>query len=67
MLLIGARVHALQVDPVNGREPQFVNTKDQSGFCICTGATLAQVLISIIVTLALPDVADTKQNVKETW
>ena len=57
-------MRALQMDPVNGWEPHFVNTKNQNCFCMCTCATVAQVLISTVVTPVLLGIADTKQNVE---
>merc|ERR1711865_249927 len=49
VLFIGARMRALQMDPVNGAPQKWA----QNCFYMCTYATLAQVLISIAVTLVL--------------
>jgi septal ring factor EnvC (AmiA/AmiB activator) len=60
VLFIGARMRALQMDPVNGAPQKWA----QNCFFMCTYATLAQVLISIAVTLVLSGTADTKQKVE---
>ena len=49
VLFIGARMRALQMDPVNGAPQKWA----QNCFYMCTYATAAQVLISIVVTLVL--------------
>jgi len=49
VLFIGARMRALQMDPVNGAPQKWA----QNCFYMCTYATLAQVLTSIAVTLVL--------------
>jgi len=49
VLFIGARMRALQMDPVNGAPQKWA----QNCFYMCTYAVAAQVLISIAVTLVL--------------
>jgi len=53
VLFIGARMRALQMDPVNGAPQKWA----QNCFYMCTYAVLAQVLISIAVTLVLSGTA----------
>merc|ERR1719420_10756 len=54
VLFIGARMRALQMDPVNGAPQKWA----QNCFYMCTYAVLAQVLISIAVTLVLSGSAE---------
>merc|ERR1719272_2309784 len=54
VLFIGARMRALQMDPVNGAPQKWA----QNCFYMCTYATLAQVLISIAVPLVLQGKAE---------
>merc|ERR1719390_457011 len=54
VLFIGARMRALQMDPVNGAPQKWA----QNCFYMCTYAVLAQVLISIAVTLVLSGTAE---------
>jgi len=54
VLFIGARMRALQMDPVNGAPQAWA----QNCFYMCTYATLAQVLISIAVPLVLQGKAE---------
>jgi len=49
ILFIGARMRALQMDPINGSPQRWA----QNCFYMCTYAVLAQVLISIAVPLVL--------------
>jgi len=49
VLFIGARMRALQMDPVNGAPQKWA----QNCFFMCTYAVAAQVVISIAVTLVL--------------
>merc|ERR1740130_1647158 len=53
VLFIGARMRALQMDPVNGSPQVWA----QNCFYMCTYAVAAQVLISIAVTLVLSGTA----------
>jgi len=53
VLFIGARMRALQMDPVNGAPQKWA----QNCFYMCTYAVAAQVLISIAVTLVLSGTA----------
>merc|ERR1719311_1000048 len=50
VLFIGARMRALQMDPVNGAPQPWA----QNCFYMCTYATAAQVIISVAVPLAIP-------------
>ena len=61
VLLIGVRMRALQMDPVNGAPQKWA----QHCFCMCTYATLAQVLISIAVTLVLSGASVPNPKVEE--
>merc|ERR1719472_759015 len=49
ILFIGARMRALQMDPVNGSPQKWA----QNCFYMCTYAVAAQVLLSIVVPLVL--------------
>merc|ERR1719217_161376 len=49
VLFIGARMRALQMDPINGAPQRWA----QNCFFMCTYALLAQTLISITVSLVL--------------
>merc|ERR1719335_545105 len=65
VLFIGARMRALQMDPVNGAPQKWA----QNCFYMCTYAVLAQTLISIAVTLVLKGTAekgDTEGDMKYT-
>ena len=56
----GARVRALQLDPVNGAPQKWA----QNCFYMCTYAVAAQVLISIAVTLVLSGTAEPNPKVE---
>merc|ERR1719453_797817 len=60
VLFIGARMRALQMDPVNGAPQKWA----QNCFYMCTYATLAQVLISIAVTLVLSGTSEVNKKVE---
>jgi hypothetical protein len=60
VLFIGARMRALQMDPVNGAPQKWA----QNCFFMCTYATAAQVLISIAVTLVLSGTAEAGKEVE---
>merc|ERR1719247_3759679 len=60
VLFIGARMRALQMDPVNGAPQKWA----QNCFYMCTYATLAQVLISIAVTLVLSGTSEPNPKVE---
>jgi hypothetical protein len=49
ILFIGARMRALQMDPINGQPQKWA----QNCFYMCTYAVLAQTLISIIIPLVM--------------
>merc|ERR1719160_1720815 len=49
ILFIGARMRALQMDPVNGNPQKWA----QNCFYMCTYAVAAQVLMSIVIPLVL--------------
>ena len=54
VVFIGARMRALQMDPVNGAAQKWV----QNSSYMCTYSVLAQVLISIAVILVLSGTAE---------
>jgi len=58
VLFIGARMRALQMDPVNGAPQKWA----QNCFYMCTYAVAAQVLISIAVTLVLSGTSEPNKN-----
>merc|ERR1719263_1074683 len=58
VLFIGARMRALQMDPLNGSPQKWA----QNCFYMCTYAVLAQTLISIAVTLVLQGKAEKGEN-----
>merc|ERR1719463_261779 len=58
VLFIGARMRALQMDPLNGAPQKWA----QNCFYMCTYAVLAQTLISIAVTLVLQGKAEKGDN-----
>jgi len=58
VLFIGARMRALQMDPVNGAPQKWA----QNCFFMCTYAVAAQVVISIAVTLVLSGTAEPNKN-----
>merc|ERR1719313_338836 len=60
VLFIGARMRALQMDPVNGAPQKWA----QNCFFMCTYAVAAQVLISIAVTLVLSGKAEKSDDVE---
>jgi len=60
VLFIGARMRALQMDPVNGAPQKWA----QNCFYMCTYATAAQVLISIAVTLVLSGSSEPSKEVE---
>jgi hypothetical protein len=60
VLFIGARMRALQMDPVNGSPQKWA----QNCFYMCTYATAAQVLISIAVTLVLSGTSTPNKDVE---
>merc|ERR1719313_1041684 len=60
VLFIGARMRALQMDPVNGAPQKWA----QNCFYMCTYATAAQVLISIAVTLVLSGTSEPNPKVE---
>merc|ERR1719265_41912 len=60
VLFIGARMRALQMDPVNGAPQKWA----QNCFYMCTYAVLAQVLISIAVTLVLSGTSEPNPKVE---
>merc|ERR1719449_44915 len=60
VLFIGARMRALQMDPVNGAPQKWA----QNCFYMCTYATAAQVIISIAVTLVLSGTSEPRKEVE---
>jgi len=58
VLFIGARMRALQMDPINGAPQRWA----QNCFYMCTYAVAAQVLISIAVTLVLDGKSEPNKN-----
>merc|ERR1719399_2555234 len=60
VLFIGARMRALQMDPVNGAPQKWA----QNCFYMCTYAVAAQVLISIAVTLVLSGTSEPNPKVE---
>ena len=60
VLFIGARMRALQMDPVNGAPQKWA----QSCYNMCTYATAAQVLISVAVTLVLSGTSTPNKDVE---
>ena len=59
VFIIGERMRVLQMDPVNGAPQKCA----QNCFYMCTYATLAQVLISIAVTLVLSGTSEPNPKV----
>merc|ERR1719399_1356998 len=60
VLFIGARMRALQMDPVNGAPQKWA----QNCFFMCTYAVAAQVIISIAVTLVLSGTSEPNPKVE---
>jgi hypothetical protein len=60
VLFIGARMRALQMDPVNGAPQKWA----QNCFYMCTYATAAQVIISVAVTLVLSGTSTPNKDVE---
>jgi hypothetical protein len=60
VLFIGARMRALQMDPVNGAPQRWA----QNCFYMCTYAVAAQVIISIAVTLVLSGTSEPNPKVE---
>merc|ERR1719440_1634753 len=60
VMFIGARMRALQMDPVHGHPQRWA----QNCFFMCTYAVAAQVIISIAVTLVLSGTSEPNPKVE---